>query len=70
METYSMATKKISVTYHPTTIEVLWPLVFKNLNNDNKCQKNMKKLQALSKNAKIHDGKKLKTIPLQLETMH
>ena len=40
-----------------------------NLNNDNKCQKNMKKLQALSKNAKIHDGKKLKTISLPLETM-
>ena len=32
--------------------------------------KKMKKLQALSKNAKIHDGKKLKTIPLPLETMH
>ena len=29
----------------------------------------MKKLQALSKNAKIHDSKKLKTIPLPLETM-
>ena len=30
--------------------------------------KNMKKLQALSKNAKTHDGKKLKTIPLPLKT--
>ena len=40
-----------------------------NLNNDNKCQKNMKKLQALSKNAYIHDGRKLKTIPLPLQTM-
>ena len=39
-----------------------------NLNNDNKSQKNMKKLQALSKNAKIHDRKKLKTIPLPLKT--
>ena len=29
----------------------------------------MKKLQALSKNAKIHDGKKLKTVPLPLEIM-
>ena len=29
----------------------------------------MKKLQGFSKNAKIHDGKKLKTIPLPLETM-
>ena len=29
----------------------------------------MKKLQALSKNAKILDGKKLKTIPLPLESM-
>ena len=28
----------------------------------------MKKLQVLSKNAKIHDGKKLKNIPLPLET--
>ena len=40
-----------------------------NLNNDKKMSKNMKKLQALSKNAIIHDGKKLKTIPLPLETM-
>ena len=39
-----------------------------NMNNDN-VKKNMKKLHALSKNAKIHDGKKLKTIPLPLETM-
>ena len=39
-----------------------------NLNND-KCQKNEKKMQVLSKNAKIHDVKKLKTIPLPLETM-
>ena len=31
--------------------------------------KNMKKLQVLSKNAKIHDGKNMKTIPLPLETM-
>ena len=31
METYSMATKKISVTYHPTAIEALWPLGFKKL---------------------------------------
>ena len=38
-----------------------------NLNNDNKFQKNMKKLQVLSKNAKFH-GKMLKTIPLTLET--
>ena len=29
----------------------------------------MKKLQGLSKNAKIHDGKKLKTIQLPLETI-
>ena len=40
-----------------------------NLNNDNKCQKNKKKMQVLSKKAKIHDGKKLKTIPLPLETI-
>ena len=40
-----------------------------NLNNDKKCQKNMIKLQALSKNAKIHDVKKLKTEPLPLETV-
>ena len=44
------------------------PLDSNNLNNDNKCQ-NMKKLQALSKNAKFHDGKKLKTIQLPLESM-
>ena len=35
---------------------------------DNKRQKIRKKLQVLSKNAKIHDGKKLKTIALPLET--
>ena len=29
----------------------------------------MKKLQVLSKNAKIHDRKKLKTITFPLETM-
>ena len=40
----------------------------KNL-NDKKCQKIGKKLQVLSKNAKIHDGKKIKTIPLPLEIM-
>ena len=45
------------------------PLDSNNLNKDNKFQKNMKKLQALSKNAKIHDDKKLKTIPLPLESM-
>ena len=31
--------------------------------------KNTKKLQLLSKNAKIHDVKKLKTDPLPLETV-
>ena len=46
------------------------PWVSKNLNNDNKFQKNMKKLQAFSKNAKTHDGKKFKTIPLPQETKH
>ena len=30
--------------------------------------KNVKNLQLLSKNAKIHDVKKLKTVPLPLET--
>ena len=36
-----------------------------NLNDDNKYEKkNIKKLQLLSKNAKIHDVKKLKTDPL------
>ena len=39
------------------------------INNDNKCQTNLKKLQALSKNGKIHDGKKFKTIPLPPDTM-
>ena len=40
-----------------------------NLNNDNKCQKKWKKFQVLSKNAKIHDGRNMKTIPLPVETM-
>ena len=40
-----------------------------NLNNDNKSQKMKKKIQVLSKNVKIHDGKNLKAIPLPLETM-
>ena len=39
-----------------------------NLNNDN-VKNYEKKLQVLSKNANIHDGRKLKTIPLSLETM-
>ena len=40
-----------------------------NLNNENKSKKIPKKLQVLSKKSKIHDGKKLKTIPFSLETM-
>ena len=39
------------------------------MNNDNKYRKIRKKLQFLSKNVRIRDGKKLKTIPLLLETM-
>ena len=31
--------------------------------------KKWKKIQVLSKNVKIHDGKKLKAIPLPLETI-
>ena len=30
-----------------------------NLNDDNKCKKNMKKMQVLIKNAKVHVGKNM-----------
>ena len=45
------------------------PCESNNLKNDNKCLKILKKLQVLSKNAKIHDGKNMKNIPLPQETM-
>ena len=32
VETYSMATKKLSVAYYPTPDEIFWPLVLKKLN--------------------------------------
>ena len=51
-----------------TPDEVFWLWDSNNLIKDNKCQKYEKKLQVLSKNAKIHDGKNMKTIPLPLET--
>ena len=41
-----------------------------NLNNDNKYEKIWKRLQALSKNAKIHHGKNMKTIQLPLKTIN
>ena len=50
-------------------MRVSCPWDSQNLNDDNKYVKNMKNLQFLSKNAKIHNVKKLKTVPLQLETV-
>ena len=56
-----MATKKFSVTYYPNPDENFWLLGLKQLE---KVKKFEKKLPVLfKKNAKIHDGKKLKTIP-------
>ena len=40
-----------------------------NLNDDNKNVKKHEKIAILSKNAKNHDVKKLKTNPLPLETV-
>ena len=39
------------------------------LNDDKKDVKKMKNLQISSKNAKIHDVKKLKTVSLPIETV-
>ena len=39
----------------------------KNVNDDNKYDKKHEKFATFSKNAKIHDVKKLKTVPLPLE---
>ena len=63
-----MTNKKISVTYYPTTDEVFMPLGLKQHEYWQEMSKIMKKLQVLSKNAKNHDGKKLKNISLPLET--
>ena len=59
-----MATKNFAIAYNPTP----GPWDSNNLNIDNKCQK-IWKFQVLSKNAKIHDGKIMKTIPLPIKTM-
>ena len=45
------------------------PCDSKNLINDNKYQKIRKKIASFVKNVKLSDVKKLKTIPLPLETM-
>ena len=59
-----MATKNFSVQ---PMMRFSGPWASNILNNDNKWQKNMKKTASSVKNAKILD-KKLKTIPLPLET--
>ena len=63
-----MATKNFKTIYYPTSGEVFWLQDSNNLNIDKKCQI-IAKWQVLTKNAKIHDGKNMKTIPLPLKTM-
>ena len=64
-----MATKIFSITYYSTPNEVYFPWDTNNLNDDNKYVKKHEKFATFSKNAKIHDVKKLKTVPLPLETV-
>ena len=52
----------------PGTYYFSGPWDSNNMNNDN-VKKYDKKLQVLSNNAKTHEGKNLKTIPLPLETI-
>ena len=64
-----MATKNFSVTYYPTPNIGFLPGTQTTRRMTINMSKNMKNLQLLSKNAKIHDVKKLKTVPLPLETV-
>ena len=44
-----MANKNLSLTFYQAHKQVSWPWGWKNLNNDNKCQKNRKFCQKMQK---------------------
>ena len=58
-----MTNKNFPVTYHQTLTEVFDPWVSKNVNNNNKCEKNEKSCQKI---AVICDVKISQEIPLPL----